>query len=144
MYALKFTANNNKELDENFVNSRINNFYNNTMVCNHKSSFGPISVEEVVNLVKTIKSISSGIDNINISTINLFLSRISVILTHIINISFELNSFPERWKKLWLVRRYITEMMCANFYVRELFFVKTEINLGTKNIGGHINFLDIK
>ena len=93
-----FTANNNKELDKNFVNSRINNLYNNTMPCIRKFSFGPIYVEDVVNLVKTIKSISSGIDNINISTINLFLSRISVILTHIINISFELNSFPERWK----------------------------------------------
>ena len=91
-----FTANNNKELDENFVNSRINNFYNNTMVCNHKSSFGPISVEEVVNLVKTIKSISSGIDNINISTINLFF--VSYFCGTIINISFKLNSFPERSK----------------------------------------------
>ena len=29
----------------------------------------------------------------------MFLSRISTVLAHIINTSFELNSFPERWKK---------------------------------------------
>ena len=34
-----------------------------------------------------------------ISTINLFLSRISTLITHIINVSFEINKFPERWKK---------------------------------------------
>ena len=94
-----FTSNNNKELDENFVNSRINNLYNNTMPCIHKFSFGPISEEDVIKIVKSIKSKSSGIDNINISSIHLFLPRISSILTHIINISFELNKFPERWKK---------------------------------------------
>ena len=38
-------------------------------------------------LVKTIKSISSGIDNINISTINLFLSRIYVVLLSIYPLS---------------------------------------------------------
>ena len=94
-----FTANNNKELDDNFINSRITNLYNRTSPCIHKFSFHSISEEEVIKIVKSIKSKSSGIDGINISTILLFLSRISTVLTHIINISFELNSFPERWKK---------------------------------------------
>ena len=94
-----FTANNNKKLDENFVNSRIANLYNNTMPCIHKFSFEPTSEENIIKIVKSIKSKSSGIDNINISTINLFLPRILSILTHIINISFEKNRFPERWKK---------------------------------------------
>ena len=94
-----FTANNNKKLDENFINSKISNLYNNTMPCIHKFSFEPVSEEDVIKIVKSIKSKSSGIDCINISTINLFLPRISTLLTHIINMSFELNKFPERWKK---------------------------------------------
>ena len=94
-----FTANNNKKLDENFINSRINNLYNNTFPCIHKFSFEPISEQDVIKIVKSIKSKSSGIDNINISSINLFLPRISTVLTHIINMSFELNKFPERWKQ---------------------------------------------
>ena len=94
-----FTANNNKKLDENFINSRIANLYNNTSPCIHKFSFQPLSEEDVIKIVKSIKSKSSGIDDINISTILLFLPRISTVLTHIINISFERNKFPERWKK---------------------------------------------
>ena len=94
-----FTANNNKKLNEDFINSRIANLYNNTSPCIHKFSFQPLSEEDVIKIVKSIKSKSSGIDDINISTILLFLPRISTVLTHIINISFERNKFPERWKK---------------------------------------------
>ena len=74
-----FTANNNKKLDENFINSKISNLYNNTMPCIHKFSFEPVSEEDVIKIVKSIKSKSSGIDCINISTINLFLPRISTL-----------------------------------------------------------------
>ena len=94
-----FTTNNNKKLDENFVNSRITNLYNKTSPCIHKFSFHSISEEDVIKIIKSIKSKSCGIDGINISTINLFLSRISTLITHIINVSFEINKFPERWKK---------------------------------------------
>ena len=94
-----FSANNNKELDEDFVNSRITNLYNKTSPCIHKFTFQSISEEDVVKIVKSIKSKSNGFDGINISTILLFLPRISTLLTHIINMSFELNKFPERWKK---------------------------------------------
>ena len=37
-------------------------------------------------------------DNINSSVLQLLIHRISPIITHIINISFDQNSFPERWK----------------------------------------------
>ena len=86
-------------MDEDFINSRIENLYNNTSPCIHKFSFQPLSEEDVIKIVRSIKSKSSGIDDINISNILLFLPRISTVLTHIINISFELNKFPERWKK---------------------------------------------
>ena len=94
-----FTSNNNKKLNEDFINSRISNLYKRTNPCIHKFSFQPVSEEEVVKIVKSIKSKSSGIDGINISTILLFLPRITTVLTNIINTSFELNQFPERWKK---------------------------------------------
>ena len=94
-----FTANNNKKLDLNFINSRIANLYKKTIPCIHKFSFQSISEEDCIKIVKSIKSKSSGIDGINISTILLFLPRISTLLTHIVNMSFELNTFPERWKK---------------------------------------------
>ena len=94
-----FTENNNKKLDENFINSRIANLYNKTTPCIHKFSFQSISEEDCIKIVKSIKSKSCGIDQINISTILLFLPRISTLLTHIINMSFEQNTFPEKWKK---------------------------------------------
>ena len=94
-----FTSNNNKKLNEDFINSRISNLYKKTNPCIHKFSFAPVSEEEVIKIVKSIKSKSSGIDGINISTILLFLPRITTVLTNIINVSFELNQFPERWKK---------------------------------------------
>ena len=94
-----FTSNNNKKLNEDFINSRIANLYKKTSPCIHKFTFQPISEEDVIKIVKSIKSKSSGIDGINIATINLFLPRISSLLTHILNVSFESNTFPERWKK---------------------------------------------
>ena len=40
-----------------------------------------------------------GVDNINSYILKLLISRISGVLTHIINISFKHNLFPERWKR---------------------------------------------
>ena len=42
---------------------------------------------------------SVGVDNINSYVIKLILTRISAPLTHIINASFEQETFPDRWKK---------------------------------------------
>ena len=38
------------------------------------------------------------LDNINRKILKLFIHRISTIITHIINISFEQKTFPDRWK----------------------------------------------
>ena len=58
-----------------------------------------VTEHDVINIVKTIKSVSVGVDNINIFTIKSLIPRISSILTHIVNVSFETGIFPERWKK---------------------------------------------
>ena len=90
---------NNAEIDEKFIDEKITELYNNTLPCIHKFSFTPVSEQEVIKMVKSIKSNSCGVDNINSYILKLLIGRISGVLTHIINISFEHSLFPERWKQ---------------------------------------------
>jgi hypothetical protein len=41
---------------------------------------------------------STGADNLNSFILKLFIDRVSAVLTHIINLSFETKIFPEKWK----------------------------------------------
>ena len=93
-----FLLNNNAEIDETFVDEKITELYNNTLPCIHKFSFTAVSELDVIKIVKSIKSNSSGVDDINSYILKLLIGRISGVLTHIINISFEHGVFPDRWK----------------------------------------------
>ena len=93
-----FLLNNNAKIDETFINEKIHELYNNTLPCIHKFSFSTVSELDVIKIVKSIKSNSCGVDDINIFMIKLLINRISGVLTHIINISFEDSIFPDRWK----------------------------------------------
>ena len=88
-----FLANNNAEIDD-----KITELYNNTIPCIHKFSFTAVCEEEVIKMVKSLKTNSSGVDDINSFILKLLIDRISGVLTHIINISFEHGIFPDRWK----------------------------------------------
>ena len=73
--------------------------YNKTSPCIHKFSLQDVTEHDVVKAVKTIKSMSVGVDEINIFVVKSLIHRISDVLTHIINVSFESGIFPEQWKK---------------------------------------------
>ena len=55
--------------------------------------------QDVIKVTKSIKSMSVGCDHINSFIIKSLLFRISTVLVHIVNVSFELGIFPENWKK---------------------------------------------
>ena len=94
-----FLANNNADVDSAFIDAKLQELYNGTLPCIHKFSFVDVTEHDVIKVIKTIKSVSVGVDNINIFTIKSLIPRISSILTHIVNVSFETGIFPERWKK---------------------------------------------
>ena len=94
-----FLSNNNADIDEKFIDEKIAEMYNNSIPCIHKFSFQHVSELDVIKVVKSINTNSAGVDEINIFMLKLLINRISGVLTHIINISFEHNSFPDRWKK---------------------------------------------
>ena len=94
-----FVSNNNAVIDENLINERIRQLYNNNPPCIHKFQFQPTNELDVIKIVKGLKSNSCGVDKINSSILKLIIGRISGVLTNIINTSFEQKIFPERWKK---------------------------------------------
>ena len=93
-----FAANNNAQIDPALINEQIRQMYVNNPPCIHKFNFEPVSELDVIKIVKGLKTNSSVVDNINGYVLKILIHRISSIITHIINISFELNTFPERWK----------------------------------------------
>lgn len=105
-----FLVNNNAEIDEKFIDTKVAEMYNNTLPCIHKFSFRAVSELEVKKVVNSISSNSCGVDEINIFVIKLLINRISGILTHIINVSFERSTFPDRWKKA--IIKPIPKILC--------------------------------
>ena len=94
-----FLENNNAVIDPDFIDAKIQDLFNKTNPCIHKFELHEVSEPEVIKVAKSIKSMSVGIDGINIFIIKTLMPRINSILTHIINSSFASNTFPEHWKK---------------------------------------------
>ena len=94
-----FVKNNNNPIDPNFIEEKLQNLYKNFPPSIHTFSFQPVSEEEVIKATKSLKSMSVGVDQINSFVIKSLLSRISTVLVHIVNVSFEHGIFPENWKK---------------------------------------------
>ena len=93
-----FLSNNNAEINEQFIDEKITAMYDNSIPCIHKFSFDHVTESDVIKIVKSISTNSRGVDDINSFILKLLIHRISGVLTHIINISFEHNIFPDRWK----------------------------------------------
>ena len=94
-----FLSNNNAIIDSNFIDSKLQQLYNRTSPCIHKFQLHDVTEHDVVKVIKTIKSMSVGVDNINIFVIKTLMHRISSVLAHIVNVSFETGIFPDNWKK---------------------------------------------
>ena len=93
-----FVSNNNAEIDSTQIDEQIRELYMKNPPCLHTFNFVPVSEEDVIKIVKSLHTNSTGADNINAFILKLFIDRIGLVLTHIINLSFELNIFPDRWK----------------------------------------------
>ena len=94
-----FVKNNNATIDPKFIDEKLQNLYTKFTPSIHKFSFQPVTEEEVIKVTKSLKSMSVGVDGINSFVIKSLLPRISTILVHIVNVSFEHGIFPENWKK---------------------------------------------
>ena len=94
-----FLLNNNAKIDDVLIDNEIQEMYKNTIPCIHKFAFTAVKEFDVVKTVNSIKTLSEGVDNINVFILKLFINRISTVLTHIINKSFQSNYFPVKWKK---------------------------------------------
>lgn len=94
-----FLQNNNAPIDSNFIKEKLNNLYKNFPPSIHKFAFQAVSEQDLIKVTKNLKSMSVGVDKINSFVIKALLPRISTVLVHIVNISFELGIFPENWKK---------------------------------------------
>ena len=94
-----FVKNNNAPVDPNFIEEKLQNLYNNFGPSIHKFSFHPVSEQDVVKAAKSLKSMAVGVDQINSFVIKSLLFRITSVLVHIVNLSFENAIFPEKWKK---------------------------------------------
>ena len=91
-----FVANNNAEIEDDLIDEHIRNMYDRNPPCIHNFIFEPVSERDFIKMVKSLKSISVGVDNLNAFTLKFFIDRIGLVLTHIINLSFGI--FPHRWK----------------------------------------------
>ena len=94
-----FLQNNNAVIDPDFINAKLQELFNKTRTTIHKFELREVSEPEVIKVTKSIKSMSVGVDGINIFIIQSLMPRIHSVLTHIINFSFETSVFPEQWKK---------------------------------------------
>ena len=78
------------------IDEQIRQMYLKNPPCLHTFNFEPVFEEDVTKIVKSINTNSMGADNLNAFILKLFIDRVSVVLTHIINLSFETNTFPDR------------------------------------------------
>ena len=93
-----FVANNNADVDSDLIDEQIRQMYAKNPPCLHKFDFQPVFEEDVIKMVKSIHTNSTGADNLNAFILKLFIDRVSAVLTHIVNISFETQIFPDKWK----------------------------------------------
>ena len=93
-----FVANNNADVDSDLIDEQIRKLYEKNPPCLHTFDFQPVSEEDVTKTLKSINTNSTGADHLNAFTLKYFIDRISEVLTHIINTSFERGIFPDKWK----------------------------------------------
>ena len=94
-----FLKNNNAKENIDLVNSEIQDILNGRDNLNQTFKFENLSISSVKKIIKSIKSKSSGVDDIGSYFVKLAADYIAQPLTHIINTSFQHRKFPENWKR---------------------------------------------
>jgi hypothetical protein len=96
------------EINNYFINSIghshvnpevLNKFKNNKIAPNVSFKFAKITMEEIINIVKNIKSNAVGYDNISLIMLKLILPYCIDTFKNILNASLETGNFPTLWKK---------------------------------------------
>ena len=94
-----FLLNNNAPIDNDFIQQKLNQLYARFSPSIHSFSLTDVSELDVIKVMKSIKSLSVGVDGINSYVLKLLAPRICSVLVDIINTSFHTGIFPDRWKK---------------------------------------------
>ena len=92
-----FTKNNNARINDNKINETIRDINRSTKSSVFK--FSHVTPEDIVKVVKTMKSNACGIDEISAFFIKLSIESSARIFAEIVNASLKSGYFPSRWKK---------------------------------------------
>ena len=95
----EFLKNNNAKENIDLVNSEIQDILNGSDNLNPTFKFEDVSICSIKKIIKSIKSKSSGVDDIGTFFVKLAADYIAQPLAHIINTSFQHRNFPEKWKR---------------------------------------------
>ena len=93
-----FLKNNNAKENVEDVNEEIRKINEDSINTTPKFKFKDITEDEIIKIIKTLKSSSCGVDGISAFFIKLASHFIAKPLANIINASFRHRTFPKRWK----------------------------------------------
>ena len=91
-----FIKNNNANVDEAMVTDEVNEILKKSI--NPTFAFSEVTEQEVIKMVKSIKTNACGVDGISAFFLKLGIEQSVYAFTNIINSSFLYNKFPTRWK----------------------------------------------
>ena len=94
-----FSLNNNLPVNHESITTEISNILSNANYPCSTFQFKVVTEEDVIKVVKSIKTNAMGIDNISAYFIKLSIQSSVYAITHMINSSFKHRIFPSRWKK---------------------------------------------
>ena len=92
-----FVKNNNAPISDSAVNRLVRRINRNSRRANFE--FSEVSPNEIIEISKTLKSNSCGIDEISAFFIKLSITSSALIFSKIVNASLKSGLFPSRWKK---------------------------------------------
>ena len=92
-----FTYNNNSEVDDVNVNFVISEILKESIA--PVFNFNEVTEQDIIKIVRSLKSNSCGTDNISAFFIKLSIEFSVYAITYIINNSFKYRTFPKQWKK---------------------------------------------
>ena len=91
-----FIKNNNAQINEELVSDEVNEILKKSV--NPTFSFSEVTEEQVIRVVRSIKTNACGVDCISAFFLKLGIEHSVFAFTNIINSSFLYNNFPTRWK----------------------------------------------
>ena len=94
-----FLSNNNADVDDEKITEEITKIMDDSSDINTKFEFHEVSSQEVIKIVKSIKTNACGVDDISAFFIKISIQYTADILAEIINSSFHFKTFPKRWKQ---------------------------------------------